>query len=493
MREIPAQSARLPGMTRKEFLALLATASASQALAQTPTVTPATPTPAPVKKPIARPLTLPPIQAGPPYLLAGPMLGHVGTDSARIWVRATAPTPWKVRLAESAALDDGRELNGSALAEETGCTGTLTIEGLKPDTRYYYQTWLDDRPQTAGPLPSFVTAPSGSGNGLQRIAFGSCVGETVTAAAPAWAELAARRDLPEGGFDLLLMLGDNHYANTAKVEKLRTYYTAHRLSAGWRELTAHRPIYAIWDDHDYGVNDSDATQPGKLDSLRTFHEFWANPPNSDAADDGCYYTFQRGDVQFFMLDCRFNRSPNRAPDGPDKTIWGERQLAWLKRELLASTAPVKLLAQGSEWESFGSDDSYARFRYARDAFFKWVDEQIIEGVILLSGDRHFSSAYHVNRRFLEFSSGPFGSGNARLRPNPERFSGWDDGKLWMILEVDTRGAEPKVAYELWQAVGGLLERRSFTWAQLHGKEPVVPSPSPLVPPRFPSPAAPKTA
>ncbi len=494
-------------MNRKEFLALLGTGALTRGLAQsapsagaaepTPTEgTPAAPAPVPAKKAPAAPLSVPRVQPGPAYLRAGPMLGHVGATEARLWIRATAAVPWSVQVGENPALEDAREVPGTALEPVSAETGVAVIEALQPATRYFYRILIEGRPQQVAPLPSFVTAPAAREKGRLRVAFGSCVGETIAAAAPAWAELAARRNLDakEGGFDLLLLLGDNHYANSTDVERLRTYYTAHRLSAGWRELAAHMPIYAIWDDHDFGPDNSDGTQEGKAHSLQVFREFWANPGGGEAEHLGCYFSFQRGDTQFFMLDGRYHRSPNATPDAPDKTMFGAAQLAWLKRELLASRATFKILANGSEWESFGSNDSYSLFRHERDALFAWIDEQRIEGVILLSGDRHFTSGYHVLGRFLELSSSPLGSSNARLRPNPERFTGHDEGSLWMILELDSTGAEPSAAYEIWQAGGGLLERRLILWAQLHGREKIALSPAPLRSRRYPAlPTVPATS
>jgi alkaline phosphatase D len=118
----------------------------------------------------------------------------------------------------------------------------------------------------------------------------------------------------------------------------------------------------------------------------------------------------------------------------------------------------------------------------RNEFFDWIEAQKLEGIILLSGDRHFSSAYHVRGHFLELSGGPFGSTNAKLGPNPERMTGWDEGRLWFVLDLDTSKPEPAVAYELWQAGGGLLERREVTWAQVNGLEKMEPS-KPPKPPR----------
>jgi alkaline phosphatase D len=470
-------------MTRKEFLTLVAAGTATQALAGDSSAQ----TPAPSFSLKSFPLLLQPVQPGPAYLMAGPMLGHTGPSEARVWIRATAPVPWSVRVSESPAMENAREVSGPALNEGSACTGVAVLDALKPATRYYYQVLLEGRPQNVAPFSHFTTAPEKGSKGRQRIAFGSCVGETPADSSSAWGELAARRDLgyAAGGFDLFLMLGDNHYGNTTEIPKLRTYYTAHRLTAGWRELSSHRPVYAIWDDHDYGPNNSDGTQKGKEDSLRVFREFWANPSSGEPDNPGCYFTFQRGDVQFFMLDGRYHRSPDNAKDGPDKTMFGTAQIAWLKRELLASRATVKLLANGSEWESFGSVDSYSRYRTERDALLKWIDQEKIQGVVLLSGDRHFSAAYHVLGRFVELVSSPLGSRNALLTPNAERFTGHDEGSLWMILDIDTTGPEPSLTYEICQAGGGILERRSLTWDQLHGRSPIAPSSMPLHSPRRP--------
>ncbi len=432
--------------------------------AETKAAKPATPKKAPA------PLTLPPVQPGAAYLMAGPMLGHVGPDRVHVWVRGTAAAPWKILLTESGA--QTRELDCGSLRTEAGLSGIAVLEGLKSGTCYTYQILLDGREQLPQPLPSFTTAPETGHAGRQRIVFGSCVGKTTAAAAPTWAELAERRAMTtsEGAFDLLLMLGDNHYGDTTEIEKLRVYYTAHRLSAGWRDLSARTPIYAIWDDHDYGPNNSDGTEAGKADSLKTFQEFWANPACGEADNPGCYFTFTRGDVQFFMLDGRYHRSPNKAEDTLSKTMLGAKQLEWLKRELLASKAKIKLLANGSEWESYGSEDSWTHFKQERDPFLRWIDEQKIEGVIFLSGDRHFSSGYHINGRFLELSAGPVGSVNSKLRANKERFTGYDDGRLWGVLDIDTTVSPPRVAYEFWQTGHSMRERREISWAQLHGRE-----------------------
>ena len=69
-------------------------------------------------------------------------------------------------------------------------------------------------------------------------------------------------------------------------------------------------------------------------------------PVTDPADSGAvtYRTHRLNkDLQIWLLEGRDYRSPNTMPDGPGKTVWGERQLAWLKNTLLASDATFKVI------------------------------------------------------------------------------------------------------------------------------------------------------
>jgi alkaline phosphatase D len=281
--------------------------------------------------------------------------------------------------------------------------------------------------------------------------------------------------------DLVLLLGDNHYANTTDPEKQRAALIAHRTNAGFRALFQRTPLYAIWDDHDFGVNDSDTTQKGKEDALRTFTEFYANPGYGQPDDPGVYCRFSRGDVDFFLLDDRYHRSPIKAKDDGTKTMLGAKQLAWLKRELLASKATIKVLAAGGEWQSDSVADSWASFRREEDDLFAFLAEHDMKNVLLLSGDRHFTAAYHVRGRFLEVSSGPLGSPGAPPKVTPEMIALHDRGKMYCVLDLDTAAEPPAVKLEIYETGTGLVEARAFTWAEVTGAA--------KIEPRLPQPAA----
>jgi alkaline phosphatase D len=409
---------------------------------------------------------------GPRFLKCGPMIGHVAEDRALIWIKASNSAKATIRVGTSPDLANARVVEGPALTSDTAFAATIEVAGLQPATRYHYAVLLDGEVMSPRPAPSFVTAPALGTAGKLRVAFVSCVGYRGYMAAAAWGEMAAHHN-----FDLLLMLGDNTYANTPEVAKQRADYTMHRSVGGFRELTVRVPCIGIWDDHDFGPNNSDGTMPGKEKSLQVFKEFFANAAFGEPDNPGCYHRFTRGDVDFFMLDVRYYRSPDKAPkDDPAKTMLGTKQLEWLKRELKASKAKVKFIAAGSEFQTFGTEDSFAVYPVERRALLDFLKNEVGDGVVFLSGDRHFTAGYQVEGRWIEVTSGPVGSGNASGTPTVETWLHCSIGKMWSIFEVDTTGDEPKLAYELWLAGAGLGERREFTWDEVNGRAKIAKSP-----------------
>jgi alkaline phosphatase D len=412
---------------------------------------------------------IPPPQPGPPYLQLAPMLGHIGPTGARIWVKATAAAKASIRVSERGDLADAREIAGPPLESESAFTGIVELTSLKPATRYYYLVLLDGHPALARPWPSFTTAPADGTPGRLRFAFGSCAGKEPWLDAATWADLEARTHV-----DLVLLLGDNHYANTTEPAKQRAAFIAHRSNPGFRTLFQRTPLYAIWDDHDFGVNDSDGQQKGKEDVLRTFKEFFANPGYGEPDNPGVYFKFSRGNVDFFLLDDRYHRSPNKAPDDDGKTMLGPRQLDWLTRELLASKAAIKVIGSGGEWQVHGTDDSWKSFQRERKAIFDFLAEHQMKNVLLLSGDRHFTAGYQTDGRFIEVSSGPLGSPNAPGKPGREMFSFHDHGKMYCVFDLDTAVAPPAVTLEIYETGVGLVEKRSFTWEEVTGAAKIEP-------------------
>jgi alkaline phosphatase D len=463
--------------TRRQFLLASTLASTSVAL-NAQSVAPRSAPPAKAKEahgPVPDASAVP----GPAFLHAGPLIGHVTATTARLWAKASNQGRLAFKIGLRPDLSDGRVVSAPELAEQSSFTGQVEVGGLQASTAYHYTPLIDGAPALACPYPSFLTAPASEHRGPLRVAFGSCVGPRGYQAAAAFGEMAQRAN-----FDLLLMLGDNHYGDTTDPALLRDHYHMHRTVSGFERLIREKPTYAIWDDHDFGPNNSDGTSKGKEDSLRVFRDWWANPGCGEEGNPGCYFSFQRSGVDFFMLDSRYHRTPNKAPEDGKKTMLGARQLAWLKAGLAASTAKFKIVGCGSEWQTLTQPDCWSSFARERQEIFDQITAGQIEGVVLLSGDRHFTAGYQIQGRHLEFTSGPLGSGNATLLENPERFTGADEGKLWAVLELDTSASPPMLHYEIWQAGGGLLERRLLSYEEVSGRQKIAPSPSPLLPLRM---------
>ncbi|NQV32682.1 MAG: alkaline phosphatase D family protein [Phycisphaeraceae bacterium] len=157
-------------------------------------------------------------------------------------------------------------------------------------------------------------------------------------------------------------------------------------------VVASRITEARWlkqsDDHDYGVNNSDRTQPGKERALRTFFEIWANPPVQTGEQPGIWTRFAAGQCEFWLLDGRYHRSPNDDPDGPNKTMLGMEQRAWFTESLASSEAVFKFPVSGSSWHCGGKEAWNHQFLYEYDTILSHVRAHRVSGLILLGGDQH---------------------------------------------------------------------------------------------------------
>lgn len=176
-----------------------------------------------------------------------------------------------------------------------------------------------------------------------------------------------------------------------------------------RDFYAHTTSYFLKDDHDTLAND---TWPGRTygavsfaEGARLFNEeqFPARVPH--------WATVRWGrDLQIWLLEGRDERSPNPQPDGPEKTILGARQKAWLLESLAASDAPFKLVV--SPTPIVGPDRAGKKDNHANDAF-AWEGRQLrdafakLPGVIVVCGDRHWQYASTDAATGLwEFGCGP---------------------------------------------------------------------------------------
>ena len=174
-------------------------------------------------------------------------------------------------------------------------------------------------------------------------------------------------------------------AKTRVAQSLADFREAHRynmLDANVQAFAAEVPIFVQWDDHEVTNNWSlskKTRQPRYHDksiiqlaarARRAFHELY--PLRESLEEPGrVYRKIPYGPtLDVFMLDERSYRGPNgenrQTSYGPDAYFIGPEQLAWLKRELLASRATWKVIASDMPLSLIVYDD--ADHRQGSEAF-----------------------------------------------------------------------------------------------------------------------------
>lgn len=401
-------------------------------------------------------------------LLHGPLLGCVTGRSAAFWVRTARAAP--VRVALRTAADEGTaEISGqSHTAAEADYTAVVRVEGLRPLTEYTYQVLVDGKP-TLHPSPRFRTAPAEGQAARFTVAFGGGAG-FVPEHERMWD--VVRRRAPQA----LLMLGDNVYIDDPTQPWTQQYcYYRRQSRPEWRTLTAQTAVYAIYDDHDFGTDDcvpgaAVDTPPWKRQVWRGFRQNWNNPAyGGGEAAPGCWFDFSIGDVHFIMLDGRYYRSRAGTP-----SMLGPVQKAWLLETLKNSRGTFKVLASPVPWSEGvkpGSKDPWDGFPEEREEIFGFIEQQRIEGVLLISADRHRSDLRITTRKhgydLYEFESSKLT--NRHTHPvvrTPGLVFGYNKTCSAGMLHFDTTRADPQVRFEIVDIDGRSVHSATIVRSQL---------------------------
>lgn len=397
---------------------------------------------------------------GTPRVLQGPMVGHVGPTTARIWMRLSHDCKASVIYGRAPDLSKALKSPEVATEERMDRCVEVVLSGLTPGATYYWRPLIEDAPDKyLGKLPPFsIRTPEARPERL-RIAFGSCARFGSDPVQPIWT--AVRSVEP----DLFLWLGDNIYADTRDAEVIAEEYRRQRDVVSLQPLLREVPQLAIWDDHDYGLNNHDRTNPIRDEALEVFRRYWANPSYGTESTPGVFFSLSRGGVDLFFLDVRYHRSPNESPDQPGKSMLGQGQLAWLKQKLEESRAPFKLLIGGSGWSAAKGEggDSWAAFLNERNALFDWITQREIGGVVLLSGDTHVGELNCIpwsdrgGYDFYDLVSSPLAQtpGDSWLERTPEvRIrSVYAQSTNFGVVDLDLDTEDPTLTFSLHDAGG----------------------------------------
>ena len=321
----------------------------------------------------------------------GPFVGHVTASTATLWARLAQPGP-VVLVAKPVGKGEAASVAMVVDADTDQCAHWV-LRGLQPGTRYEYQIKAGGKACLAGRAFHFHTEPNVQ-RGEVRLAFASCAREDE-GSGRVW-----RRMLHQDPHAVVL-LGDTPYIDSTQLAAQRTRYRQFAAVPSFRQLCTDRRLYATWDDHDFGRNDTDGNLPGKSNARRAFGEYRANA-SAGNGQHGIYSRFRLGDVEVFLLDTRYFAGTEPSPFDPDKrSLLGAAQWKWLGRGLRESTAQFKILACGMIWNGAvrpGKRDHWGSYPHERDALFRFLGREKIAGVVLVGGDVHRSRVVRHDTR-----------------------------------------------------------------------------------------------
>jgi alkaline phosphatase D len=322
---------------------------------------------------------------GYPRLMQGPMLGAVQPDQVKIWMRVSGAFETQIDYALTSTPSAIKRTSIMTAQRDNDFIAVHTIKDLPPNSEITYRVLVGGEPDpdtTRQPAFRARTAPSGPS--AFRIGFGSCARRQRHPIQPIWDVL--ERANP----DLFFWLGDNIYGDSLEPSILREEYMRQRDVPNCRSFMAGRPQLAVWDDHDFALNDSDRRNPVRDQALSVFGQVWANPSMGLPDTKGVFFKASYGGADFFFLDNRYHREPADLPDTASKVSLGRTQMAWLKESLKASRAPFKLILCGQPWNDGKrpGSESWTSYTTERADLFAFIAAEKINGVVLVSGDTH---------------------------------------------------------------------------------------------------------
>ena len=285
---------------------------------------------------------------------------------------------------------------------------------------------------TCSNISKIISAPKVENFHQMKIGFGSCLKQDKSM--PIFNPIKAEE------LDLFLMIGDNVYGDS-KEENLEELVLAYKKQKkNFKMMNLDFPFEAIWDDHDYGLNDAGAEYPYKEQSKELFLNFWNIPPDDIRRfREGLYfdllYEINNKTLQILFLDTRTFRdslmpSDNLGEPGKERyipnldsslTVLGDNQWDWLRNKInhrvdfRIIVSSIQFLPIGHGWESWNN------FPHEREKLIKMLDKSNLNQTLVISGDRHRGGIYKIKTYSGKTISEVTSSSLNASFPNKEEF------------------------------------------------------------------------
>ncbi|WKB81096.1 alkaline phosphatase D family protein [Cellulophaga lytica] len=331
-------------------------------------------------------------------LQSGPMVGYSTMKEVLLWVQTTKAAEVHFVYYEKENAKQRFTTQKYTTEVNTGFVAKLIADKVLPGKKYVYELFINGKKiqkdyamefesqqlwqwRTDPPEVNFAI---GSCNYVNEVEFDR-------PGKPYGSDFDIFTAIHKKKPNFMLWLGDNTYLREpdwGSRTGIFHRYTHTRSLPELQPLLASTHNYAIWDDHDYGPDNSNSSFPLKETSSEIFKLFWGNP-NYDVIDKGGITgSFTWADLEFFLLENRYYRTANTNYT-TERQILGKTQIDWLINALATSKAPFKFIVIGGQvLSSEAMYENYATFPKERNYLIEKIREAKIEGVVFLDGDRH---------------------------------------------------------------------------------------------------------
>jgi alkaline phosphatase D len=368
-------------------------------------------------------------------LVSGPMLGYQAHREVLIWVETKGAKTVALEYQLAGQPDTALRITKSQLRSTPAGVQPVkfVLPLLEAGRAYEYSLTIDGQKRTF-PYPlTFRTQTQWEWRAPPpdfKFIFGSCAYLNEPGfdrpGKPYGQGTAIFKSMAASGADFMIWGGDNWYLREADFSSesgIWYRYSHDRATPELQPLYAAMPHYATWDDHDYGSNDANKSFGFKDVTLAAFKAYWGNATWGESDNPGVYGKFFWGDAAFFLMDNRWYRDDDHLDAkaaAAMKTQYGARQRDWLKQSLLAAQTlrhfKWKFIVTGGQviTDFGGWSETFAYYPDERADLLKFITEHKITGVVILSGDVHFSELARKKltdtQWIYELTSSPFSAG-----------------------------------------------------------------------------------
>ncbi|MGH1491471.1 MAG: alkaline phosphatase D family protein [Acidimicrobiales bacterium] len=277
---------------------------------------------------------------------------------------------------DGAARNAALQLVEHAVADEHG-VARFNLTRLEPTTSYRYAVGEQGETDDGGPGDAgFSTFDDGPQS--LTVVLGSCA--RVGSNGAVFDAMVAEDP------DLYIALGDLHYANLESTDPGRhiAEYGRSLSQPGQAALFSSVPTAYVWDDHDYGPNNSDASSSSRSAVSMAYRRAVPHAGVDPDIESSIAQAFSIGRVRFVLSDNRSHRTPT--------SMLGHEQQRWLIEEITAASKSHGLVVWVNPTPWIGTADpnadDWSAYPADRVAIADAIAAADVRNLIMVSGDAH---------------------------------------------------------------------------------------------------------